>query len=113
MAANVVDLPDPVGPVTRIRPWRDLVSSASDGRHPKLFQRVDLQGDKAADHAHRAALLIDIRADACDAFDHKSDVQLVPVLEPADLLVRHHAVRQAAVVVRASAAAGPSTGRAR
>ena len=45
--ASVVDLPEPVGPVTRMRPRGFLHSSGDDRRQPELLEARILNGIEA------------------------------------------------------------------
>ena len=60
-----------------------------DRRQHQLADREDLDRDDAEDHAHRAALLEDVAAEAAQAGDRVRDVDLVVVLE-LFLLARGH-----------------------
>ena len=48
--ASVVDLPEPVGPVTRIRPWCSSAKVAHDRRQAELVHGRDLAGDDPQRH---------------------------------------------------------------
>ena len=64
MAARVVDLPDPVGPVTSTIPLRSSAIWLSWGGSPELRHRGDLVRDDAQDDAVGAALGEDVHAEA-------------------------------------------------
>ena len=57
IAASVVDLPEPVGPVTSTRPLLEVRERRDRRRQAQLLEREDLLGDHAE---HRAgAVLLD------------------------------------------------------
>ena len=62
--ASVVDLPEPVGPVTRTSPRGFFASSATIGGSPSSCEGEDLERDGAERAGHRAALHEDVRAEA-------------------------------------------------
>ena len=76
IAASVVDLPLPVGPVTRMRPrgWSDSV--ASTGGRPELLEALDLLGNQPEDGADGAALVEDVAAEPREAPDAEREVEL-------------------------------------
>ena len=95
IAASVVDLPLPVGPVTRMRPARLVGQLVDDRRQPELVEARDLERDEAVDAADRAALVEDVAAEAGEALDAEREVELQRLLEPLLLRVGEHAVDEA------------------
>ena len=51
MLASEVDLPEPVGPVTRISPRGRWINSLHRGGQADLLQVEDAPGDQSRDHA--------------------------------------------------------------
>ena len=96
IAASVVDLPEPVGPVTSTRPRGFSASSCSDVGQAELLERLDLVRDQAERGAERLALEEDVDAEARDARDRVREVDLAVDLEPLLLLGREDAVEQVA-----------------
>jgi hypothetical protein len=78
MDASVVDLPEPVVPVHH-------------RRQIQLFDGANLGGNNAQHHAHIAALLKDVDAEAPQAGHAIGHVQLGRLLELLLLAVGHHA----------------------
>ena len=68
-AASVVDLPEPVGPVTRTRPRGFVVKSLEHGREAELLERLQLRRDEAEGGAEALALEVDVDAEAREAGD--------------------------------------------
>ena len=66
-AASVVDLPEPVGPVTRTSPRGLSASPSMCWRKAELRERPDLGRDHAEGRAERATLEEDVDAQAADA----------------------------------------------
>ena len=100
IAASVVDLPLPVGPVTRTRPFVRLGELARHRRQPQLVERQDLERDLPDHHADHAALQEDVGAEARQALDAEGEVQLLVGLEALLLLVGQHAVGELQGVAR-------------
>ena len=101
IAASVVDLPEPVGPVTRTRPrgfsakmWRIAGSWSSSSVLISVGMRR-----KAA--PTRLPLVVHVHAEAGDARERVREVELAVQLELLLLLAREDAVQQPAGVVRA------------
>ena len=92
MAARVVDLPEPVGPVTSTSPRGLSQMVAITGGRPSSLKSADLVGDRAVDGRHRAALHEDVGAEAGQALDAEAEVQLQVLLEAMLLRVGEHAV---------------------
>jgi hypothetical protein len=63
IAASVVDLPEPVTPVTSTMPRSALAIAASAGRQPELFERRDVDRHQAHDDRERAPLPHDVHAE--------------------------------------------------
>ena len=125
IAASVVDLPLPVGPVTSTRPRGRSASSASTGGRPELLERADLLGNQTEDGADGALLVEDVAAEPADAAQAEGQVELPGLFELLLLRVGQHAVgqrlddvRRQVRIARAAAdgrprapgAASPSTG---
>ena len=64
IAASVVDLPLPVGPVTSTSPRGRSASVASTGGSPSSSKPSDLLGNQPVDGRHRAALVEHVAAEA-------------------------------------------------
>ncbi len=91
MAASVVDLPEPVVPVTRTRPRCSSQICVDDGRKIQFFDGANLGGNDAQDHADVAALLKNVDAEAAEAGDAVGHVEFGGLLEFLLLPVGHHA----------------------
>ena len=91
IAASVVDLPEPVGPVTSTRPRGRSARNLHTFGRPSSSMRRDLQRDDAEDRAHRVALLEDVGAEARQARDAVREVELELGLEAAALLLGEQA----------------------
>ena len=63
IAASVVDLPEPVGPVTSTNPRGFLVKSSSTGGRPSELERRHLLRDQAEGRADRGALEVGVHAE--------------------------------------------------
>ena len=100
--ASVVDLPEPVGPVTSTRPRGFSASWCSDAGQAELLERLDLVRDQPERGAERLALEEDVDAEARDARDRVREVELAVDLEPLLLLGREDAVEQVARLVGVS-----------
>ena len=87
IAASVVDLPEPVGPVTSTRPRGRSARYLQTFGRLQVLHRRDLQRDDAEDGAHRVALLEDVRAEARHARDAVGEVELEFGLEARALLL--------------------------
>ena len=94
IAASVVDLPEPVGPVTSTSPRGCIASAASVERQAELLERLQLLRDDAEGGAERAALEVDVDAEAGEAGNRVRGVDLALDLELLLLLGREHAVEQ-------------------
>ena len=74
--ASVVDLPEPVGPVTRTRPRGFVVNSwRRDGRL-ELLERLDVRGDRAERCREALALVVGVDAEAGEPADAVGEVEL-------------------------------------
>ena len=93
MAASVVDLPLPVVPVTSTMPRRFLANLVDHLGQVEFFQGADLGGNDAEHHAHVAALLENVHAEAAQARHAVSHVEFGVFLELLLLPVGHHAER--------------------
>ena len=67
IAASVVDLPLPVGPVTSTRPRGRSASVGEHRRQAELVEAADLLGNQPVDGADRAALVEHVAAEARQA----------------------------------------------
>ena len=106
IAASVVDLPLPVGPVTSTRPRGRSASVAEHRRQAELVEAADLLGDQPVDGGDRAALVEHVAAEARQAADAEREVELERLLEALLLRVGQHAVGQLLGLGRRRAAAG-------
>ena len=77
IAASVVDLPEPVVPVSSTIPRSSSASSRTTSRQRELFDRADLVGNRAAGHRDRASLLEGVDAKARDPGKLEGEVDLV------------------------------------
>ena len=64
IAASVVDLPEPVVPVSRMIPRSSSASSVTTGGQAELVDRLDRRRDRAHDDRDRAALAEGVDAEA-------------------------------------------------
>ena len=92
IAASVVDLPLPVGPVTRTRPRGFSASVDSTIGNPSSPKRADFFRNQSVDRADRAALVEHVAAEAGQAFDTKRKIELQRLFEALFLAVGQHAV---------------------
>ena len=100
IAASVVDLPEPVGPVTSTKPRGFLAKLVDDRRQAELLDRHRLGRDQAEGGAERAALEVGVDAEAADARDRVGEVELPVGLEPLALRVGEDRVDDLARVGR-------------
>ena len=96
IAASVVDLPEPVGPVTRTRPRGFSQMLLDDRRQAELAEAADLVGDLAEDGGDGAALVEDVGAEAGQPLDAEGEVDLEVLLQPVLLGVGEDRVGRAA-----------------
>ena len=94
IAASVVDLPLPVGPVTSTSPRGRSASVGEHLRQAEVLEAFDLLGNQPVDGADGAALVEDVRAEPGDAADAEREVELERLLEALLLRVGHDAVGQ-------------------
>ena len=94
MAASVVDLPEPVGPVTSTSPRGLSHILLTTGGRPKLVERFDLERNQTEDASRSAALVEDVGAEASQAFQAEGEVQFEVFFEAVLLRIGHHAVGQ-------------------
>ena len=99
MAASVVDLPEPVGPVTMTKPRGLRVSSCSAGGRPSSSRVLICDGDEAEGRAQRVALEVGVDAEARAAGHRVGEVDLPLVLQPLPLVLAEDRVDQLAGVV--------------
>ena len=81
IAASVVDLPEPVGPVIRTRPAGMCDEGLQDLGQAELGDLGDLEGDPPEDGGDRAALDVEVGAEAGDARHAVADVDRLVLLE--------------------------------
>jgi hypothetical protein len=81
--ASVVDLPEPVGPVTSTMPRARPAMFETGRRDAEVLQRLDLVRDQAERRAERLALPVDVHAEAGDVRDGVGEVELEHLLEAA------------------------------
>ena len=110
IAARVVDLPEPVGPVTRTKPRGLRGQLAQHLRHAERVEGRDLLRDEAEGGADRAALEEAVDAEAGDAGDRVGEVELLVVLEAFALVVVEDAVDDLAGLLAGRATGKPSIG---
>ena len=92
IAASVVDLPEPVGPVTRIRPRGRFVSLGEDLGRRELLERQHLRRNRA-ERGGRAALLVErVDAEAREVRHREAEVALEVFLVLLALMVAHDVV---------------------
>ena len=90
----MVDLPEPVGPVTRTRPRGRLANWATGVGQAEGVEGHDLVGDDPHDGADGVALEEDVDPEAAHAGDGVRGVELELVLEPLPLLLGEDGVEQ-------------------
>ena len=96
IAASVVDLPEPVVPVSRMIPRSSSASLRDDLGQAELVDRLDHHRDRAHDDRDRAALAEGVDAEAAEALDRVGEVDLVLGLELLDLARCRRASRASA-----------------
>ena len=79
--ASVVDLPEPVGPVTTTNPRGNRARSATTGGRPSVVDVLDLEGDHAERGPDRVALHVDVHAEARAPGQRVGHVELELLLE--------------------------------
>ena len=95
IAASVVDLPEPVGPVTTHEAALESREVHDDGREPELVHVLDLERDHPEDGAHGVALQEHVHAEAGPSRERVRHVQLELLLEPLPQLLRQDRVDHA------------------
>ena len=94
MAASVVDLPEPVGPVTSTSPRGLSHMPFTTVRQAQRVETLDLPWNGPEHRAHRAALIEHVAAEARQVLQAERKVQLQIFFEAVLLRVGQHAVRQ-------------------
>ena len=102
MAARVVDLPEPVGPVTRMRPRGRSHSLATTGGEIELGEALDLKRNDAEDRSNGSALVEDVGAEAGQALESEGEIEFEILFEAMLLGIGHHRVGQLLGVGRTS-----------
>ena len=92
--ASVVDLPEPVGPVTSTRPRGFFVRSCRLGGRPELLERLDVRRDRAERGREALPLVERVDAEAGEAADAVREVELAAQLQVLLLLGRRDPVDQ-------------------
>ena len=100
IAASVVDLPEPVGPVTSTKPRGFLVNSSSTGGRPSCSSAGISLGIRRKAAPTRGALEVGVDAEAGPAGDRVGEVDLPLVLQPLPLVVGEDRVDDLARVLR-------------
>ena len=77
MLASVVDLPEPVGPVTRTRPCGRSTHVDSTAGRPEVVERRDLDRDQPEGQCGRTPLVERVPAETCDALPVEREVDLL------------------------------------
>jgi hypothetical protein len=85
MAASVVDLPEPVGPVTRTRPFSPERQRLHDLGKAELLERPDLRGNDPENGAFAVPLVEHIHAEPRMLSDLDGEVQVPLLLEQPPL----------------------------
>ena len=100
IAASVVDLPEPVVPVSRMIPRSSLGELGDRVRQPELVDGLDHDRDRAHDDRDRAALQEGVDAEAAEALDGVREVDLVLGVELGELVrVEQHLPQRLARVL--------------
>ena len=94
MAASVVDLPEPVLPVTRIRPLLILHRFITGFRQLELLGGACLRRNRAEHGAHAVQLPHHVDAKSRDARDAVGEIRAVLGLEALDRQLRHDFVQR-------------------
>ena len=98
--ASVVDLPEPVGPVTSTRPRGDLRQIVQARREAELLERLDLRRDRAECGREAPALVVGVDAEPGETADAVGEVELPAELQVLLLLRRRDPVDQLAQEIR-------------
>ena len=99
IAASVVDLPQPVGPVTRTRPRGQHGELLEHRRQPELLGRQDVVRNLAEDRADPVLLHEEVGAEAGQARDLVAEIDVAGFLEDLDLVLGGDLVEHGAQVV--------------
>ncbi len=94
IAASVVDLPDPVGPVTSTRPRGLSHMPLTTSGQAQRVETFDLPRNGTEHRADRSALIEDVAAEAGQILQAEREVQLQVFFEAVLLRVGEHAVGQ-------------------
>ena len=94
MAASVVDLPEPVGPVTSTSPRGLSHILLTTGRQAQLVERFDLKRNQTEDAGRGAALIEDVGAEAGQTLQSEREVQFEAFFETVLLRIGHDAIGQ-------------------
>ena len=92
MAASVVDLPEPVGPVTSTSPRGFSAMRATTAGRPRSWKVRMLNGNLPDGQRDAAALLEAVAAEAREVLDAEREVELVLHLEALLLVLGQHRV---------------------
>ena len=112
IAASVVDLPEPVVPVSSTMPRSSSASVATTSGSDEVLDRADVHRDRAGDDRHVAALAEGVDAEPRDVLDRVAEVDLVVVRELAQLVrVVEHLMHRGLGLLGASSSGRPSIGR--
>ncbi len=98
--ASVVDLPEPVGPVTSTSPRGKRAKLRHDLRDAKRLERLDLVRNDAEGGAHGVALPVHVDAEARLAHQRVREVEFEVLFKLFALLLRQHRVQRALQAVR-------------
>ena len=90
----MVDLPEPVGPVTSTSPRGLSHSLLTIGRQSQLVEGLDLERNQTEDGRGGAALVEDVGAEAGQALQAEGEVEFEVFFEAVLLRVGHDAVGQ-------------------
>ena len=80
-AASVVDLPEPVGPVTSTKPRGSAAKLLTDVRHAEVLEPLDVVRDEAERGADGVALAVEVDAEPRAARQAVGEVELEVLLE--------------------------------
>ena len=89
-----MDLPEPVGPVTRIKSARTVAQLGDHGRKIELGEAFDLKRNDAEDRGNGAALVEDVGAETRQTLQPERKVQLEILFKAVLLSIGHHRVGQ-------------------
>ena len=109
--ASVVDLPEPVGPVTSTRPRGRWANRSMSGGRPEFGEAADVVRDGPQHGADRAALQEDVDAEAADVLQRVGGVEFVGRLELRPVLAATGSSASAPRCPAGVSRAMPSIGR--